>query len=290
MKMMTERGNGADSLLNEKICGQETGREMTVRKCLHGKRVGRITALCVVLAMTVLLCAGCAKENKYVNLGVEMSTAGMSLYLTNTVQNFQKISNYVYFAESSQDALDKIRLDKQGIDITYLPAKDLGLIGPDDGLTVVFPDCFEQDGSLKGVWVAKDRWLQNAPNYSYRFLLGLAKSEDYRSSWIDMSYSEALESVRGVRDIDWEKYPDVLQYCAVYALSNKEELADEPFVSPDTPTLLEMFNDFELGSGAGYDACKAAYDKYCGPSSASFEKMFDFTLAIKAFKEASGKE
>ena len=259
----------------------------------HGKRMGKITALCVVLVLTVLLCAGCAKENKYVNLGVEMSTAGMSLYLTNTVNGFQKISNYVFFAESSQDAIDKISLDKQGIDITYLPAEDLAMIKPDSGLKVVFPDCFDGDGMLKGVWVAKESWLENAPNYSYRFILGLAKSADYRASHMNMSYADALESMKGIRDVDWEKYPEVMQYCAVYALSNKEELADDAFVVYDSAKMLEMFKDFASGTGEGYQVCDRAYARYCMPKSVwyeSFEKMFDFSLAIRAFEEATKGE
>ena len=45
-----------------------------------------------LLALSILfLSAGCAKENKYVNVGVDMSTAGMSLYLNNTVNGFQQI-------------------------------------------------------------------------------------------------------------------------------------------------------------------------------------------------------
>ena len=47
-------------------------------------------ALALALALLLLSATGCAKENKYVNVGVEMSTAGMSLYLTNTVNGFQK--------------------------------------------------------------------------------------------------------------------------------------------------------------------------------------------------------
>ena len=270
---------------------RETDRRMTTRKCRHGKKMGKITALCVAFALTVLLCAGCAKENKYVNLGVEMSTAGMSLYLTNTVNGFQKISNYVFFAESSQDAIDKISLEKQGIDITYLSAKDLALIKPDSGLKVVFPDCFDGDGMLKGVWVAKESWLENAPNYSYRFILGLAKSANYRASHMNMSYADALESMKGVRDVDWEKYPEVMQYCAVYALSNKEVLADEAFVAYDAAKMLEMFKDFESGSGEGYDACRSAYAKYCDNaqgSGASFGDMFDLSSAVRALREVTG--
>ena len=253
-------------------------------------RAAKRSFYAVLFVLIMLSVSGCAKENKYVNVGVEMSTAGMSLYLTNTVNGFQKISSYVFFSQSSQESLDKIRQEKQGIDITYLPAKDLGMIREGDGLTVVFPDCFGADGSLKGIWVAKDSWLDNAPNYSYRFIQGLAMSADYRAAHMNMSYADALESVKGIRDVDWEKYPEIMQYCAVYALSNKEELADETFVSPDAETLEAMFAGFASGSGEGYAACKRAYSEYCGNGAESFEKLFDFTLALKALGETVGKE
>ena len=45
----------------------------------------KIKVFALILVCTLLL-AGCGKENKYVNVGVNMSTAGMSLYLTNTVR------------------------------------------------------------------------------------------------------------------------------------------------------------------------------------------------------------
>ncbi len=254
---------------------------MRKRRMSGAKRVLAVLTAAVIL----LTCAGCAKENKYVNVGVEMSTAGMSLYLTNTVNGFQKISNYVFFPTSPQESVDKIRQNKQGIDITYLPAKDLGLIKEGDGLTVVFPDCFDADGGLKGVWVAKNSWLEDAPNYSYRFILGLAKSTDYRASHMSMSYADALDSVKGVRDVDWTKYPEVMQYCAVYALSNKEELTDEAFIVKSAGELALMFEEFALGAGEGYTICQEAYSRYCGSGTEAFEKLFDFRLALKALDD-----
>lgn len=248
------------------------------------------TGMAFVIMLVILITAGCAKENKYVNIGVNMSTAGMSLYLTNTVNGFEKISNYVYFATSSQDSLDKIRQEKQGIDITYLPVSDLGLIKADDGLKVVFPDCLDDSGELKGVWVANTNWLNNAPNYSYRFIKGLIKSADYRASHMNRSYEDALRSVKGVIDINWEKYPEVMQYCAVYAVSNNEELEDESFVSPDMNELMEMFEGFSSGTGRGYELCRSAYDKYCAQESKSFEELFDMSLAVKALKECLSEE
>lgn len=250
----------------------------------NGKKIRRAAAAAFALAV-LLLFAGCAKENKYVNVGVETSTAGMSLYLTNTVNGFQKVSNYVFFSPSSGDSLERLRQEKQGIDVTYLPAKDLGLIRAGDGLTVVFPDCFGEDGELKGVWAASDSWLTNAPNYSYKFILGLAMSADYRASHMKMSWTDALESVRGVREFDWAEYPDVMQYCAVYALSNKEELLHEPFVPKSAAELLSMFGGFASGEGEGYALCREAYEKFCGPDAESFEKLFDFTAAVRALGE-----
>ena len=213
---------------------------------------GRITAVIMTVFVMTLL-AGCAKENKYVNIGVDMSTAGMSLYLTNTVNGFQTISNYVFFSGSADETMEKIRLDKQGIDITYLKAEDLGLIKADDALKVVFPDCFGPDGELKGVWVAKESWLNKAPNYSYRYIRGMAQSADYRAAHMSMSSGDALRSLEGVRDVDWEKYPEVMQYCAVYALSNKEELSDTAFTEKDAGSMLSMFEGVDAGEGEGYE-------------------------------------
>lgn len=253
------------------------------------KNLKRALILALVL-VTVVLFTGCAKENKYVNVGVEMSTAGMSLYLTNTVQGFQKISTYVFFSPSSEDSLERVRMNKQGIDITYLPVKDLGMIGSEDRLKVVLIDCFEESGDIRGVWVANGSWLENAPNYSYRFILGLVMSQDYRASHMNMSYSDALESVKGLWDVDWEKFPETMQYCAVYAVSNKEELRDEPFIALDVKTMLSLFEGFDTKTGEGYEACKRAYDSYCDSGSLPFEQMFDLSLMQRALEEASKTE
>ena len=255
-----------------------------------GRRMTLYIWLTVGLLFVMLMTSGCAKENKYVNVGVEMSTAGLSLYLTNTVNSFQSISSYVFFSPSSQDSLNKIRQEKQGIDITYLPVSDIGMIKAEDGLTVVFPDCLDANGELKGVWVANDNWLKNAPNYSYRFILGLAGSADYRASHMNMSYADALASVKGVIDVDWDKYTDVMQYCAVYSASNKEDLTDETFVCPDVKELLGMFEGFSSGTGEGYGLCRKAYEKYSAQDSKPFESLFDMTLAVKALKEVANGE
>ena len=46
-----------------------------------------------------------------------------------------------------------------------------------------------------------------------------------------------------------------------------------------------MFEGFAEGTGEGYALCRDAYEKYCGPDAESFEKLFDFGLAVRALEE-----
>ena len=246
----------------------------------------RFIALILSILLSALLLTGCGKENKYVNVGVNMTTPGMSLYLTNVANELQKISTYVFFAESSEDSIEKISLDKQGIDLSYLPAEDMDLITKDSDLFIVFVDCFNEDGSIQGVWVANNNWIENAPNYSYKYILGLVKSIDYRASHMNMTYQEALSSIQGMRDYDFTELTEVMQYNAVYAVSNDEELKDIPFEVVDAAKLASMFSDYEKGTGEGYDLCLEAYDRCCTSSDVKeFEAMFDFSLMNRALDE-----
>ncbi len=247
---------------------------------------------CLVLAAAVLLTtvfgAGCGKENKYVRVGVSMSTEGISLYLTSLAKGFKKVSDYVFFSESTEESLEKLRNDKQGIDIAYIPVKDLGLIKKEDNLTAVLPDCFNTDGSLKGVWVARNGWLENAPNYSYRFVRCYVYSMDYRASHMNMTYEEAYASVKNVKDIDWDVYDETMQFCAAYAVGNKETLKDEAFTVWDAEKTYACFKDFASGEGEGYRLCREAYEK--SGTTKAFDELFDLTLALKAFEEVMKAE
>lgn len=246
-------------------------------------------SLVLVLVLVITLFAGCGKENKYVNVGIEMSTAGLSLYLTNTAVGLEKISTYVFFPENADETFDKISKDKQGIDITYIPVKELSRIKKDSNFRVVFIDSFDENGELKGVWIARDGWLKEAPNYSKRYLRGLVKSTDYRASHFNMTYPEALDSIKGMRDFDFEKQNEVMQFVAVFAESNKDTVDTSAFTVRTSDGLSDMFKGFDGGSGEGYELCKAAYDRYCGSSDAmSFEDMFKIDMmleAINAVKE-----
>lgn len=245
----------------------------------------------VILVLVLVLCAGCAKENKYVNVGVEMSTAGLSLYLTNTAAELEKISTYVFFPENDSEIFDKISKDKQGVDIAYISASKLSNLKEDSNFRVVFIDCFEKNGELKGVWIARDGWLEDAPNYSKRYLRGLVKSVDYRASHMNMTYDEALKSIEGMRDFDFTVQNDTLQFVAVYEKSNDDLIAHEEFSVKNSSELKEMFSDFDNGSGEGYNICKAAYDKYCAAAGVmSFEDMFRLDLMKQSIIETETEQ
>ena len=242
--------------------------------------------LILLAALTVFTACfgGCGKENKYVYIGVDMSTPGMSLYLTYTANGFKKVSNYVFFPESAEESIEKIRMAKQGIDITYLPVEYIGLIRQEDDLKVIMADCFDKDGELLGVWVAKNSWLQNAPNYSRKFIEGLYMSMDYRAEHMNTTYADAKTAMKNVRDFDWDIYKETMEYCAAYSIANKEELKDIRFNVCDVQTMLEMFESFGTGQGEGYELCRRAYDRYKASDSKSFEELFDFTVGLEAMK------
>ena len=242
-------------------------------------------ALAAVLALTLL--AGCAKENKYVRLGVEMSTAGMSLYLTNTAVGPEKLSNYVFFAESPEECLEKLALEKQGIDIAYVPVETLALIGPDDPFTVVFLDTFGTDGSIKGVWLAADRWLTEAPTYSARFLRSLAKCLDYRAEHLSMSYLDALASVVGMRDFDFTVQNEVMQFCAIFAAQNNDKLADEPFTVMGLDEMAAAFaGEGAKDKGPGWQRVWNVYQRYGAGTGKTMPELFRLELMQKALCEA----
>lgn len=238
----------------------------------------------IALVLVMLLFTGCGKENKYVNVGVEMSTAGLSLYLTNTAKSLEKISTYVFFSTDIDETFEKISKDKQGIDISYISINEISRIKADSNFTVVFIDCFDDSGEIKGVWIARDGWLADAPNYSKRYIKGLAKSADYRASHLSMNYDEALASIKGKRDFDFDVQDETLQFVAVFDQSNDDVVANVGFTVKSVSELNDMFKDFNNKAGEGYELCKKAYDKYCtAGDSMSFDKMFNLDLMMAGF-------
>lgn len=238
----------------------------------------------LLAVMMMFLLTGCGKENKYVNMGVQMSTDGISLCLTGYTNSLQGVSNYVFFSEGPEATVSKITRDAQNIDIAYLPASELYRITSDMDLSVVFVDCLNTDGSLRGVWIARGEWLQSAPNYSQKFINNLVKCADYRNSHMTMSYADALTAVSSMKEHDTSKVNEVMELCAIYALDNSEPLEDVTFATLSASELDSMFASFGSGSGAGYELCREAYDRYCGSTSGvkSFADMFDMSYMKKA--------
>lgn len=251
----------------------------------------RYTVLIASLILAVLTISGCGKENKYVNVGIEESTPGLSLYLTNTAKGLEKISTYVFFSTDMDETFEKISMDKQGIDISYVPVDEIARIKKDSNFRVVFIDCFETSGDIKGVWIARDTWLNDAPNYSKKYIKGMVKSLNYRTDHMNLSYEEALSSIEGMRDFDFDVQDDVLQFVAIFDKSNDDVISDYPFISKSASDMKEMFKDFSLGSGEGYELCKKAYDTYCTSFDAmGFEDMFDLKLMMEEIEEVLNSE
>lgn len=242
-------------------------------------------SLVIVLVLVMALATGCAKENKYVNVGVEMSTPGLSLYLTNAAAGLEKISTYVFFPEDEDETFDKISRNKQGIDISYISADKLSRIKEDSNFRVVFIDCFEENGDLKGVWIARDGWIKEAPTYSKKYLRGMVKSVNYRAEHMNMSYADALASIKGMRDFDFTVQNETMQFVAVFDQSNNDVITPLDFTVKNANELRAMFADFDKGSGEGYNICKAAYDKYCTAAGVmSFEDMFSLDMMLEAIE------
>lgn len=241
-----------------------------------------LMALCLILVMLVF--TGCGKENKLVNAGLEESTAGMSLFLTNKAKGFESMTTYIFLSTDMDEKFERLSQNKQGIDICYVPVSEISRIKADSNISVVFVDTFEQTGEIKGVWVARDGWLEEAPNYSKKYIRGMVKSADYRASNMNMTYEEACKSVEKieVNKIDFNEQSDVLQFIAFFDRDNKDDKIDVvEFAYKSTAELETMFKDFASGSGEGYDLCRAAYDKYCTASdSMSFEKLFNLGIMI----------
>lgn len=255
-------------------------------------KMKKILALCLVALLLLGSLCACGKENKYVNVGVEMSVPGMSLYLTNTANKLESISTYMYMEETAEATVAKLSKDKQGIDIAYMSAEDLSAIKADNPLTVIFVDTFGADGSIAGVWVARNNWLTDAPNYSYRYVRGLVKSVDYRAANCKMTYAEAKASVAGKKDIRFSEtegnsaamvVTDVMQYVAAFEEANKDVIEDKTFTFCSAQELLDKLTDGSLET-----ALKALYAGYSGGK--TYEELFDMSLMEKALHEVLDAE
>ncbi|NLO38291.1 MAG: hypothetical protein GX115_02290 [Ruminiclostridium sp.] len=256
------------------------------------KKRTRLAAFVICLVLLVGSFSGCAKENKYINLGVYYSTDALSLYLSGAANSLLKVSTYVYFSDGYEMTLDKITSQKQGIDITYMNADEISYVmDKDNGLTVVFVDCFNVDGSIRGLWVASDEWLKNTPTYSKKFIEALVRCADYRDGNMNMTYEQAKASIEGMREYDFSKLTDVMQYCAVFSNSNPVDgkpqvIADNTFETYDAKGMFELFMDFSEQRGAGYELCVNLYNQYSDnvDDVKDFSQTFDLSLMLKALQ------
>jgi len=261
------------------------------------KKRTRVFTIIICLILIIVSLTGCSKEDKYVNLGVYYSTDAMSLYLSGVANSLLKVSTYVYFSNDIDMTMDKITRSKQGIDIAYINSDEIPyVLDKDKELTVVFVDCFNEDGSIRGIWVASDEWLKNTPTYSKKFIEALVRCADYRNGNMNMNYEDAKASIEGMREYDFTKLTEVMQYCAVFSNSNPVDnkpqlIADNPFVTYDAQGMYELFKDFSSQQGGGYELCLSLYERYSDSvdDAKDFSQTFDLSMmvnALSAFIEA----
>lgn len=256
------------------------------------KKFTRLIAFVICLVLLVIPLSGCAKENKYLNLGVYYSTDALSLYLSGVANSLLKVSTYVYFSDDIEMSINKITRQKQGIDIAYMNADEISYVmDRDNDLTVVFVDCFNVDGSIRGMWVASDEWLKNTPTYSKRFIEALVRCTDYRDGNMNMSYEEAKASIEGMRDFDFTKLTEVMQYCAIFSNSNPvdgkpQEISGNTFKTFDAEGMYDMFKDFAGQQGTGYELCVNLYNQYLenADNVKDFSETFDLSLMINTLQ------
>ena len=256
------------------------------------RKLTRLIAIIICLVLLVVTFSGCEKENKYVNLGVYYSTDALSLYLSGVANSLLKVSTYVFFSDGLEMTMDKITRQKQGIDIAYINADEISYVmGKDKELTVLFVDCFNDDGSIRGLWVASDEWLKNTPTYSKRFVEALVRCVDYRDGNLNMSYEEAKASIEGMRDFSFAEFTEVMQYCAIFSNSNPIEgkpqvISDNSFATHDAQGMYDMFKDFPTQQGDGYELCLSLYERYSNNADdvKDFSQTFDLSLMIKALQ------
>ena len=256
------------------------------------KKTTRLIVFAICLVFLVISLSGCEKENKYINLGVYNSTDALSLYLSGTANSLLKVSTYVYFSDDIEMTMDKITRQKQGIDVAYINADEISYaMEKDNNLTVVYVDCFNTDGSIRGIWVASDEWIKNTPTYSKKYIEALVRCTDYRDGNMTMSYEEAKASIEGMRDFDFTELTEVMQYCAIFSNSNHVDgkpqvISDNSFVTYDVEGMYDMFKGFSRQQGTGYELCLNLYNQYLGNAvdAKDFTETFDLSLMINALQ------
>jgi len=272
--------------------------------------------IAIVTLLSTLTLTGCKKENKYVRVGCYEDVAGINLVLTGKATGKQNVSTYTLFDKGEGYAnrmINKMNSKVAGIDIAYFDVADLGKVIENTNLHVVFVDTYNLDGSIKGVWVARDSWSQVCKTYFSKYVLGMAKSLDYRynNSKLDGSFHDLKVKLETgdvnkenffykffkFTDFNFQTYTNIYEYCAIYEIENVAKADQEKFeVNEFTFNSLQdsydMYKDFSAGQ-VGYEKCKAVYDSI-GKTSQSFDDFFNLeTMTTKmedALKPAEKKE
>lgn len=238
-------------------------------------------------------------------------------YKTVDVSKYIEVSYYVLLSkeiDNLDETLSAFDRNRGGIDIAFVPVDKLDFITKDSGMSIVFVDSYEVSGEIKGVWVARNDWLQSAPNYSRKFIATLIKCLNYASANTTGSYTSSQTAIDndGKSIYEFGDYANVNDYLAIFtkqcmrgtvkedinkysALFKKGDekqqiegedlsfkLTQVSYTRYSVNQTLQMYKDFYKGQGEGYNKCLALYnDKLSKVTNApDFESTFNFDLMI----------
>jgi len=238
-----------------------------------------IVFVLIVVLLSTLILSACMGENSTVNVSAYSTNDALSLFLTGTVKGYlNKTSNFLYISLGIKETYEKLQKPdlRRAVSIAYILANELDYVVKQSSfsLAIVFVDCY-QDGQIKGLWVARQDWIQASPKAFDAFIEGLAQSADYRASHYVKSIGQAKAELGNEYQI--KNYGDVGYYLAAYSKDNNEKIDENPFESKSAKQTLSHFAGFAEKQGEGYGACLALYnqalDNQQGASN-SFDDVF----------------
>jgi len=231
---------------------------------------------------------------------------------TVTVTSYIDVSNYVLCSDSANETLEALQRAKSGVEIAFIPVSLLNdiKITNANGLSIVYIDTYTTTGEISGIWVAKDSWLKNAPNYSRKFIQSLVKCQNYCVNNTSGSYTDCLNAIEADdynKIYDFSSYNNVNDYLAIFTKqcvrnifpknisditakrNAKYALADNPYTRYSLVNSANMYKDFNNNQGEGYTKCLDLYNAYIKnvDDAKSFDDAFNLDLMMAGYNTYS---
>ncbi len=201
---------------------------------------------CLVLLVSLL--SGCSgSEDTSVNIAMPCSTDGLTLERAGLYTgSFSGITVYEFLYEDVADAVEKLTKDKlnRSCHLAYVTADDYKAhFEGDSRFCIVLVDSFHADGSIYGLWVARQDWMDSCPNTFKKAVKGLLLAMNYRAANCQITLAQAKEDIKDdsapvgtteekrspVTSSEYaHEYTDVMHYIAIYARQATAAVLAEP--------------------------------------------------------------